>query len=111
MAEMNEDIDSGIVELGGHIELSGFNEVEGGSMIILKKIIGNYVRNISDRNTGFENLKIHMKKIHETEGSKKFEVHVKLLVDSNVHSSEHVDRNIFTAVDKALRKAEAGLLK
>ena len=36
------------MQLGGNIELSGFSGVDGASMIVLKKIIGNYGKHFSE---------------------------------------------------------------
>jgi len=30
------------LQLGGNINLSGFKEIDSGSMVVLKKIVGNY---------------------------------------------------------------------
>ena len=55
------------IELGGNIELSGFKDVDGGSMVILKKVVGNYVRKMNDMTSKFEKLSLNMKVIHEKE--------------------------------------------
>lgn len=34
------------LELGGNIQLTGFSELNGGQMIVLKKIVGNYCEKI-----------------------------------------------------------------
>jgi hypothetical protein len=34
-------MEDNVLQLGGNIELSGFSNLEGGAMIVLKKIIGN----------------------------------------------------------------------
>ena len=46
------------LRLGGEIELVGFKEVDTRNMIVLKKIIGNYVRKFNDHNIGFKSIKI-----------------------------------------------------
>lgn len=97
------------VQLGGNIELSGFKEVDGGTMIILKKIIGTYARKFSDSLQKFEKLSVNMKEIHETEGSKKFEIHGKLVDNGKVHAAEATDRNLFTCVDSVMKKLENSL--
>ena len=98
-----------VLELGGNIKLAGFGEVDSGSMIILKKIIGNYVKQLSECNKGFECLKLTMKKIHETEGSTKFDVKAQLMINGTPHNADYVDRNIFMTVDKILKKIEASV--
>ncbi len=92
--------------LGEHIELSGFREVDRESMIILKKMIGNFARKMLDRLEGFEKLKLTLKKTHETEGSVKFEIKGSLIINGKTETVEAIDRNLFYAVDTVLKKLE-----
>ena len=92
------------MQLGGNIELAGFRDIDGASMIVLKKIIGNYARRFSDISEKFEKLHVTMKPIHETEKSEKYEIHAKLLDNGKPFVSEVVERNLFIAVDNALKK-------
>jgi ribosome-associated translation inhibitor RaiA len=91
-----------IIELGGNIELVGFKEVDGGSMIILKKIVGNYVRKMNDMSGKFEKLTLTMKDVHKSENSGRFEVHAKAINNGKVITSENTDNNLFVTVDKVL---------
>ncbi len=88
------------LQLGGNIELSGFSSLDGGTMIVLKKIIGNYARKMSDQASNFERLGITMKTVHENQ----FELHAKLLDNGNAVTSSVTERNLFVAVDSALKK-------
>ena len=95
---------SDTLQLGGNIELSGFKDMEPGSMVILKKIIGNYARKFSEQCESFEKLSLSMKNVHETEGSKKFEIHGMVIDKGKTYTSSLTDRNIFVAVDSVLQK-------
>ncbi len=97
------------VQLGGNIELSGFRDIDGASMVVLKKIIGNYARHMSENSNKFEKLSVVLKPIHENEASKKFEVHVKLINDGKPLVSEVAERNLFVAVDNVLKNVESQL--
>ena len=104
---MDDNIENqDILKLGGSIELSGFRSLNGGQMIILKKIVGNYARRFSDKSTNFELLHLHMKTVHERETSELFEIHAKLIDNGRNTSSQVTDRNVFVAVDSALKKIE-----
>lgn len=92
------------MQLGGNIELSGFRDVDGASMVVLKKIIGNYGRRMSEISDKFEKLSITMKPVHETEKSEKYEIHAKLIKEGKLFVSEVTERNLFVAVDNALKK-------
>ena len=93
-------------QLGGNIELSGFRELDGGSAVIIRKIVGSYARRFSDKIQGFEKLSLTMKKIHQaTEDSQGiFELHGKLVASGKIINSKLEDRNIFVAIDKVLEK-------
>ncbi len=92
------------MQLGGNIQLSGFREIDGSSMIVLKKIIGNHARRISELAKKLETLHVTLKPIHEREKSEKYEVHGRVLDSGKMYTSEVVDRNLFVAVDSVLKK-------
>ena len=94
------------IKLGGNIELIGFRELDGGSMVILKKIIGNYVRKLSDNSEKFESFKLHLKPI--SQGSI-FEVHGHLVDNGRSFTAEHTDRNLFITVNRVLGKLESSM--
>lgn len=93
--------------LGGNIELTGFKDVDMGSMVIVKKIVGNYTKRLSEACQNFEKVKVTMKAIHETESSQKFEIHGQLVDNGKQFNSETTDRNLFVGIDGALRKLES----
>ena len=91
------------LQLGGNIELSGFSDLEPGIMIVLKKIIGNYARRMSDKCKGFERLNLTMKIIHAKEKGEKYELYAKMIDNGKPHNASSVDRNLFVGVDSALK--------
>ena len=72
------------------------------SIIIVKKIVGNYGNNLSVTSK-LEKLSLAMNKIQE-EKDKKFEVHVKLVIDAKEFDSDSAERNLFMAISNALKK-------
>ena len=94
------------VELGGHISLTGFNVLEPGMMVVIKKIVGTYAKKFSESIKGFEQLSLTLKTVHETEASQKYEIHAKVIADGKALTSNITDRNIFVILDKALKKIE-----
>ena len=97
---MVEGLDDEIV-LGGNIVLTGFNKVDGASMIILKKLIGNHVRRISDHAKNFEKINLTVKGVGK---GTKFEVHGIVVDNGSPYTADHTDRNIFVTVDTVLKK-------
>lgn len=93
-------IESDNIVLGGNIELVGFKELDGGSMVILKKIIGNHARKMSETAVNFEKLTVNLKKVGS--GGNKFEVQAKMMDNGRPVTSEVTDFNLFFTLDKAL---------
>lgn len=102
---------SDALQLGGNIELSGFKEIDPAGMIIVKKIVGNYARKFSDQCDNFEKLSLSMKPVHETEASKKFEMHGMVIDKGRTYTSEMTDRNVFVVIDSVLKKIETAMKK
>lgn len=94
------------MQLGGNITLSGFNVIQKPEVVVVKKIVGSYARKFSDQLKGYEGLELNLKEVHKTESSEKFELHAKLVFEGKIETSEVTDRNIFIAVDSALKKLE-----
>ena len=107
------DSDAEAIKLGGNIELSGFRELDSGSMIILKKIIGNYVRKLSDQSEKFEGIRIVLKPAFSSnlEKPSRFEVHGKLFDNGKTYAAEHIDNNVFVTVDRVLSKIERSVMR
>lgn len=91
----------GEVKLGGNIILSGFS-LEPVEMIVVKKIIGNYVKKISER-TDYQDIKITLKK---TQKAKLFlhEVSVSAKTSKGIIAADTTDNNLYTALSEALNK-------
>lgn len=114
MSKVDESSESKVensddVQLGGNIVLSGFRDIDGGSKVILRKIVGSYARKFSDTTSNFEQLALAMKIIHATEGSGKFEIKGKLIDNGTVYATDIIERNLFVAVDGVLKKLENSL--
>jgi len=89
------------IKLGGNIELTGFSELDGGSKIILKKIVGSYARKFSDSLKDFEKLVIEL----DQQGNE-LEINAKLIVGGKETPANAKDKNLFVAVDIVLKELE-----
>ena len=92
--------------LGGNIELSGFRDIDGARMIVLKKIVGNFARKLSDQSENFEKLSLNLKSVHAHESGSKFEMHGKVIDNGKVFASQVTDQNLFIVLDSVLKKIE-----
>ena len=95
------------MELGGNIVLSGFKEVDKPTMVIVKKVVGNFVKQTSQANTGFNKLELTLKTVHERETSQMYELHSRLTVNNKDAFGNHTDRNLLVGLDKVLKKVES----
>ncbi|MFH1505439.1 MAG: hypothetical protein ABIE94_00405 [archaeon] len=99
------------IELGGNIVLVGFKPLDYAEMIVIKKIVGNYARRFSDTHEGFEQLSLTLKEVHKTPKNQKYELHAKVMKEGKPFVSEVTDRNLFVALDSALKKVNEELNK
>ena len=93
------------IRLGGNIELAGFHVLDGGEMVVVKKIVGNYVRRMEGMCRNFSGLKLRLKPLHQTgELAKKFELHGQVIDDGMVYPAGAIEHNVFVGVDSVLKK-------
>ena len=93
-----------VMELGSSIELIDFKDVERDKFVVVKKIVGNFVKRLQDNNSGFERLSLHLKKVHNNE----YEILGKLNMAGKMYNSEIIDYNLFYALNGILKKLENG---
>lgn len=95
------------LSLGGNIDLIGFKQVSISEVVVVKKLVGNYTRKIQENCKNFQSITVHLKEIHKVDNNYKNEIHVKVLDDGKSFTSEVVDKNLFVALDSALKKVLA----
>src|SRR3989344_9656854 len=93
-----------VMELGSSIELIDFKDVERDKFVVVKKIVGNFVKKLQDKNSGFERLSLHLKRVHGSE----YEIMGKLNMAGKMYNSEVIDYNLFYALNEILKKLENG---
>jgi len=90
------------MELGSNIELIDFKDVERDKMVVIKKVVGNFVKKLQERNSGFEKLSLHLKGVHGSE----YEILGKMVSGGKVYHSEVLNYNLFYALNEILKKLE-----
>lgn len=85
-----------MMELGGNIKLDGFETLEPAKLIVVKKIVGNYAKVISEKLT-FSEFLVTLKDTKVT---------VKATAKDKVIEKEDSNDNLFIALDKALAKVK-----
>ena len=91
------------IELGGNITLAGFKDLESQKLIVIKKIVGNFVKKVQEHNKDFNNLTVDLKKIHSSES----EISAKITINNQTYNAEVTDFNLFFALNKAFQKIES----
>ncbi|MBI4142182.1 hypothetical protein HY484_04610 [Candidatus Woesearchaeota archaeon] len=92
-----------ILQLGGNIELNGVSALDPATLIVLKKLVGNYARQFSNK-MPVEKLSITITK-HDAGVSL-----TGVLVTTNAsYTAEIQDKNLFLGLDAALKKIEKDL--
>ena len=100
-----------MLKLGDNIEITGFKELERDQLVIVKKIVGNHVKKISDQNENFKTLKLTLKPIHKTKKSQKYEIKGNLDMGGKIKTAEITDYNLFFAISQILNKLEGSVKK
>ena len=99
------------MELGGNIELLGFDELDSSELIVLKKIIGNYARKFSDYlKEDYQSLSVHLKQVHGKK-SHKCEINVTLVSAKKTYKSEISAVNLYMCIADVLKKIESQVMK
>ncbi len=93
------------LELGGNIQLTGFRDLDPAALVIVKKIVGNFVKEMNQHNNNFRGLNLTLKNVHEREKSEKYEIHAHLKTDK-VYTAYVVERNLMVGLDSVLKKVE-----
>lgn len=86
------------IHLGGNIELVDFTKLDDATMIILKKMIGNQVRKMTDAGINITQLRLELTSYSEEETT----VQGSLGADRGNSSTTRTGENIFMTVNDTL---------
>ncbi len=98
-----------VIELGGNIILEGFKERDYAELIVIKKIVGRYARQISDQERDFKSLKITLRHAPTPGGEGAYEIRASCATAEKKSEGEAREKNLFIALDAALKKVVHGL--
>jgi hypothetical protein len=86
-----------MIELGGNIKLNGFEKLDIPTLIVVKKIVGNYTKKINELNSDFAEL------ILDLEAKDKiFSLSAKLAKKSGETTFSATEENLFFAISNTL---------
>ena len=87
-----------VIELGGNIVLEGFKDLDRAEMAVVRKVVGNYAKTMSEKNTNFSKLKVSMAKENDN-----LKINAEMTADK-AYAGEGTGNNLFIALDAALKK-------
>ncbi len=88
-----------MIELGGNIKLKGFTELDPATLIVVKKIVGNYTKKLTQEHPDFIELLLDLNKI-----GKFYSLNVNLSRRSGSLVADAKEENLFFALSSALNK-------
>lgn len=91
-----------MIELGGNITLTGFQDRDYAELIVVKKIVGRYARQISDQHAAFEQLAVTLERTPQTDDA--FEMRASTVIKGNRVEAGSSEANLFIALDAALKE-------
>lgn len=91
-------------EIEQKISVAGFKDLDDATLPLVNKIIRTHAARINELAKKLDRIHITLKKVHEREKSEKYEIHAKATDNGKVYLSKVTERNLLTALDKALNK-------
>ncbi len=88
-----------MIELGGNITLEGFQNRDYAELIVIKKIVGRYARQLSDQRAGFTSLVVTLR-LHQGMHL----ITAACMVDALLTEASAQEPNLFVALDAALKR-------
>lgn len=87
--------------LGGDIRLVGFSILDSDEMLVVKKIVGNYVRDFSDTLDDYKGLDVYLDE-HEDD----YTIELDLEFGDTLESVSVDHENVFVGLDNGLKEME-----
>lgn len=92
-----------MIELGGNIKLKGFTELDAATLIVVKKIVGNYTKKLSTHHPDFDELLLELSQQED----RTFNINANFNKKTGNVSHEADGSNIFFALSRALEGVNA----
>jgi ribosome-associated translation inhibitor RaiA len=88
------------------IEFSGFKDINGMDMDLIRKKVTNFATDVSEADEKFRKIHMTLKKVHERADNQIYEIQAKLVGKETI-TSDVDDRNLLAAIDTVLKKLSA----
>ena len=91
----------------GMVKLLGFHEMDEAAIEDVKLIAGKRLKRFSELCSGFEQVVLHLKKVHAQPHSEKYELHATLKDKGKLYTTTTNHKDLLLAVEEALGKLES----
>ena len=91
----------------GAVKLLGFQDINGPVINDIKLIVGKKLKRFSELCTCFEQLVLHLKKVHAQVHSAKYELHASMKDKGKLYTTTVAHKDLLLAVEAALEKLES----
>lgn len=88
-----------IINLGGNIELKGLTDTENSKLIVLKKMIGSYVRDIKENQPDYHGIQINFNYLND-----ELNIEINLLLKDVTIEASEAGHNIFFTLSDCFKK-------
>ena len=95
----------------GMVKLLGFHEMDEAAIEDVKLIAGKRLKRFSELCSGFEQVVLHLKKVHAQQHSEKYEIHARLTAKGTTYTSTTTDFNLMVAVEQVIARIESEVSK
>ncbi len=96
------------INLGGSISLVGFGSLDQVELVVVKKIVGNFVKKLNEHSS-YESLVMELRQ-HKKGKAFLHEINAKAKADNKIFSAMASDYNLYSCISKASEKILAELL-
>jgi len=93
------------MQLGGNIELEGFDSLEPALLVVVKKMVGSEAKKISENGIAFDKLRICLESNNPTSCA----VSGSIVVQGNDVSASVSENNLFFGIDRLFKKLVSSL--
>lgn len=95
----------------GEVKLLGFHTIDEPVIVDVKLIVGKKLKRFSELCKSFEQVVLHLKKVHAQPHSEKYELHASLKDKGKLYTTVTSHKDLLLAVETALEKLESEVSK
>ena len=96
---------------GGMVKLVGFQGVDPSTIADIKLIVGKKLKRFQELCREFEQIVLHLEKVHAQPRSEKYELHAQLKDKGKLYMTTITHKDLLLALETSLKKLESEVSK